>query len=67
HRISTVRRMIFLLPLLALLFYPIDSVPMSPEDWRRHFGPRWPQFFAAKQAFDPDALLAPGQGIFTAD
>jgi cytokinin dehydrogenase len=47
-------------------FYPIDSVPMSPEDWRRQFGPRWPQFFAAKQAFDPDALLAPGQGIFTA-
>jgi cytokinin dehydrogenase len=47
-------------------FYPVDSVPMSPEDWRQQFGPRWPQFFAAKQAFDPDALLAPGQGIFTA-
>jgi hypothetical protein len=47
-------------------FYPIDSVPKSPEDWRQHFGPRWPQFFAAKQAFDPDAPLAPGQGIFTA-
>lgn len=48
-------------------FYPIDSVPMSPEDWRRQFGPRWPQFFAAKQAFDPDALLTPGQGIFTVE
>ena len=45
-------------------FYPVDSVPMSPADWRRHFGPRWPQFFAAKQAYDPEALLAPGQGIF---
>jgi cytokinin dehydrogenase len=45
-------------------FYPVDSVPMSPQDWRRHFGPRWPQFFAAKEAFDPEALLAPGQGIF---
>jgi cytokinin dehydrogenase len=48
-------------------FYPVDSVPMSPEDWRRHFGPRWPLFAAAKQAFDPDALLAPGQGIFVED
>jgi cytokinin dehydrogenase len=47
-------------------FYPVDSVPMSPADWRQHFGPRWPQFFAAKQVFDPDALLAPGQGIFPA-
>jgi cytokinin dehydrogenase len=48
-------------------FYPVDSVPMSPDDWRRHFGDRWPQFLAAKQAFDPDHLLAPGQGIFTDD
>jgi FAD/FMN-containing dehydrogenase len=48
-------------------FYPVDSVPMSPADWRRHFGPRWPQFHAAKQEFDPDALLAPGQGIFLED
>jgi FAD/FMN-containing dehydrogenase len=45
-------------------FYPVDSVPMSRADWRRHFGPRWPQFVAAKEAFDPEALLAPGQGIF---
>jgi len=48
-------------------FYPVDSVPMSPDDWQRHFGERWPQFVAAKQAFDPDHLLAPGQGIFTDD
>ncbi|HEV7509483.1 MAG TPA: FAD-binding protein [Thermoanaerobaculia bacterium] len=47
-------------------FYPVDSVPMSRQDWRRHFGPRWPQFLAAKKAFDPEALLAPGQGIFNA-
>ena len=48
-------------------FYPVDSVPMSPDDWRRHFGDRWPQLHAAKQEFDPDALLAPGQGIFLED
>lgn len=45
-------------------FYPVDSVPMSPADWRRHFGPRWRQFLSDKQAFDPDLVLAPGQGIF---
>jgi FAD/FMN-containing dehydrogenase len=45
-------------------FYPVDSVPMSPDDWRQHFGPRWRQLSAAKRAFDPDALLAPGQGVF---
>jgi cytokinin dehydrogenase len=48
------------------VFYPIDSVPMSRKDWRRHFGDRWPEFAVDKQAFDPDDLLAPGQGIFTA-
>lgn len=48
-------------------FYPVDSVPMSPDDWRQQFGDRWPQFAADKQAFDPDALLAPGQGIFPGD
>jgi hypothetical protein len=48
-------------------FYPVDSVPMSPADWRQHFGSRWPQLFAAKQAFDPEALLAPGQGVFPQD
>jgi cytokinin dehydrogenase len=45
-------------------FYPVDSVPMSPADWRRHFGARWPHLVAAKLAFDPRALLAPGQGVF---
>jgi hypothetical protein len=39
------------------------AIPPTPD---LHFGERWPQFFAAKRAFDPDALLAPGQGIFTA-
>lgn len=44
--------------------YPVDSVPKNATDWRHQFGARWPQFVAAKQAFDPDRLLAPGQGIF---
>jgi cytokinin dehydrogenase len=48
-------------------FYPVDSVPMSPQDWRRHFGPRWPQLVAAKRALDPRALLAPGQRVFNGE
>ena len=44
--------------------YPIDSVPMEKGDWPRHFGAAWPQMQAAKQKFDPDGLLTPGQHIF---
>jgi FAD/FMN-containing dehydrogenase len=45
--------------------YPIDSVPMTPRDWRRHFHPLWDVFRLAKHAYDPDGILTPGQGIFT--
>jgi FAD/FMN-containing dehydrogenase len=44
--------------------YPIDSVPMSQADWHAHYGLTWFAFAAAKAAFDPDHILAPGQGIF---
>jgi cytokinin dehydrogenase len=44
--------------------YPIDSVPMSPNDWRQHFQPLWGAFIAAKRLYDPDNILTPGQGIF---
>lgn len=44
--------------------YAIDSVPMSHADWQDHFGSRWPDFAAAKAEYDPDHVLAPGQGIF---
>ncbi len=49
---------------LGGLRYTIDSVPFSPTDWQDHFGPVWPQFVQAKQRFDPDNVLTPGQGIF---
>lgn len=44
--------------------YPIDSVPMTNADWQQHFGAKWALFAAAKQAFDPEHVLAPGQAIF---
>lgn len=36
----------------------------SPQDCRLHFGSRWPHFVSLKQAYDPLAILAPGQRIF---
>ena len=44
--------------------YPIDSFPFSHADWEAHFGARWSDFEDAKEAFDPDHVLTPGQGIF---
>ncbi len=44
--------------------YPIDSVPKERADWQRHYGPLWPAFALAKWAYDPQRILAPGQGIF---
>ncbi|XP_071723724.1 cytokinin dehydrogenase 7-like [Rutidosis leptorrhynchoides] len=37
----------------------------SEEDWKRHFGNKWTRFVERKIAFDPLAILAPGQKIFT--
>lgn len=48
--------------------YPVDGVP-APRDragWAAHFGPVWDRAQAAKKRFDPDGLLAPKLGIFTA-
>ncbi|MBJ6766009.1 FAD-binding protein [Myxococcaceae bacterium JPH2] len=44
--------------------YPVDAVPLSPADWRRHFHPDWERFEHAKRRYDPDRILTPGQGIF---
>jgi FAD/FMN-containing dehydrogenase len=44
--------------------YPVGSIPMTPDDWRAQYGRVGPLFTAARQRWDPDGLLAPGQGIF---
>jgi cytokinin dehydrogenase len=43
--------------------YAIGSTPMRRADWETHFGAAWPRFEAAKRRFDPDQILAPGQGL----
>ncbi|GMI83901.1 ARABIDOPSIS THALIANA CYTOKININ OXIDASE 5, cytokinin oxidase 7 [Hibiscus trionum] len=37
----------------------------TKEDWKRHFGNQWTRFAERKASFDPMAILAPGQNIFT--
>ncbi len=44
--------------------YPISTIELSHADWEMHFGQVWEQFMHAKQRFDPDNVLTPGQGIF---
>jgi cytokinin dehydrogenase len=44
--------------------YPVGTIPMTREDWSRHYGSAWPVFAAAKRRYDPAGLLAPGQGVF---
>ncbi|GLT45255.1 hypothetical protein SLA2020_191000 [Shorea laevis] len=36
----------------------------NQEEWEAHFGPQWETFVQRKSAYDPLAILAPGQGIF---
>ncbi|KAI3445090.1 hypothetical protein Pfo_001755 [Paulownia fortunei] len=36
----------------------------TQEEWRVHYGPRWEAFVQRKSAYDPLAILAPGQRIF---
>uniref|UniRef100_A0A1D1ZM00 cytokinin dehydrogenase n=1 Tax=Anthurium amnicola TaxID=1678845 RepID=A0A1D1ZM00_9ARAE len=35
------------------------------EEWRPHFGERWPRFVDRKAQYDPMAILSPGQRIFS--
>jgi FAD/FMN-containing dehydrogenase len=44
--------------------YTISAIPLSPEDWKRHYGPAWEGLVAAKRRYDPDTLLTPGPNIF---
>jgi FAD/FMN-containing dehydrogenase len=45
--------------------YPASAaLPMSPVEWRDHFGPLFELLCEAKERFDPDVLLTPGYEIF---
>jgi cytokinin dehydrogenase len=40
------------------------ALPFSQADWRQYYGPVWESLRTAKQRFDPNNVLTPGQGIF---
>lgn len=44
--------------------YPVNALPMTSEDWRAHFGPAWDALSTAKNQYDPNRILAPGQRLF---
>ena len=37
----------------------------TEDGWKQHFGDRWSWFVEMKSRYDPMAILAPGQKIFT--
>ncbi|XP_020583622.1 cytokinin dehydrogenase 6-like, partial [Phalaenopsis equestris] len=37
----------------------------STEEWKRYFGSKWERIVKLKMKYDPKAILAPGQMIFT--
>lgn len=46
--------------------YVIGAIPnFTQADWKTHYGQLWCLLGAAKQYFDPDNVLTPGQGIFS--
>jgi cytokinin dehydrogenase len=40
------------------------AIPFSQADWIQHYGPAWELFRDAKNRFDPNNVLTPGQGMF---
>jgi FAD/FMN-containing dehydrogenase len=45
--------------------YPIGTVEFGPEDWRAHYGERWPHLAELKRRYDPAGILTPGHQVFT--
>lgn len=43
--------------------YPVNALPMTPADWRAHYGDRWDGLARAKAAHDPYGVLGGGNGM----
>ena len=48
----------------AVVLYPVSAFAMSSEDWKEHFGSRWPLLAEARRRYDPDNVLTPGYEAF---
>jgi hypothetical protein len=58
------RRLYERIRLAGGLQYPVGALPMSRDDWKHHFGPKWAQLADAKRRYDPLNTLAPGYDLF---
>jgi FAD/FMN-containing dehydrogenase len=45
--------------------YPVGAVPLTHEDWRRHYDSVWERLASAKRAYDPSNVLASTYGAFS--
>ncbi|MFQ3555637.1 FAD-binding protein [Streptomyces gramineus] len=43
--------------------YPVNALPMTPADWRAHYGDRWDGLARAKAVHDPYGVLGGGHGM----
>lgn len=46
------------------VLHPVAALPMTPDDWRSHFGPGWPELVRAKDRYDPHYVLTRGYGLW---
>lgn len=46
------------------VLHPVSALPMTPDDWRSHFGPLWPELVRAKDRYDPQHILTRGYGLW---
>jgi FAD/FMN-containing dehydrogenase len=46
------------------VLHPVSALPMTPADWRCHFGPNWPELVRAKDRYDPQHILTRGYGLW---
>ncbi|MFD8817380.1 FAD-binding protein [Streptomyces sp. NPDC059627] len=44
--------------------YPANALPMSPDDWREHYGSGWDTLAGAKSVHDPYGVLGRGHGLW---
>ncbi|MFF4896304.1 FAD-binding protein [Streptomyces sp. NPDC001068] len=43
--------------------YPVNALPMTPRDWRAHYGIGWAALARAKGVHDPHGVLGGGHGM----
>ena len=44
--------------------YPIGAIPMSRNDWQKHFGSQYELLVHSKVRYDPNRILTPGPQVF---